>query len=193
MLDKQYSRVIRWIHRAQSMSADGKYSDAILDVECARAELDDARQELLLCHHGLEAQRRGGSELRLCLLSALFVLLCTASPLQRDEPLTVASLPAEEPPAVRAAETVAAENVDAERQWGAALRSTTGTAEKLIIEAAAERQALSFCDSGGDNALSLRQKNDFGKKLSEKDVYRLVEVGRRALQHNKRSLAVEFH
>ena len=50
MLDKQYSRVIRWINRAQSMSADGKYSDAIMDVECARAELDDARQELLLCH-----------------------------------------------------------------------------------------------------------------------------------------------
>ena len=50
MLDKQYNRIIRWVNRAQSMSADGNFSDAILDVECARAELDDARQELLLCH-----------------------------------------------------------------------------------------------------------------------------------------------
>ena len=57
MLDKQYSRVIRWIRRAQSMSADGNFSDAILDGECARAELDDARQELLLCHQGGNARR----------------------------------------------------------------------------------------------------------------------------------------
>ena len=50
MLDKQYSRVIRWINRAQSMSADGKYSDAIMDVECARAELDDARIQTFPSH-----------------------------------------------------------------------------------------------------------------------------------------------
>ena len=87
MLDKQYSRVIRWIRRAQSMSADGNFSDAILDVECARAELDDARQELLLCHQGGNARRSVRTSVMIlpaALAAVLSLVLVLQPPVRRD-------------------------------------------------------------------------------------------------------------
>ena len=184
MLDKQYSRVIRWIYRAQSMSADGKYSDAILDVECARAELDDARQELLLCHGGASERKIWGSELRRSFVSALFVLLLTASPLQRAERLTVGR--------VAASAQVLKKN-DAHVREGAEEKFVK-TAECLPIETAADGRAVkSRGESCINKVLPMGREREFGTKLSERDVYRLVEVGRKALQHNKSTLAVEFN
>lgn len=83
MLDRQYSRIIRWVHRAQTMSAGGNFSDAILDVECARAELDDARQELLLCHK-LGAQRRRMPRFILVVSGALAAVVVWAAPLSLE-------------------------------------------------------------------------------------------------------------
>ena len=87
MLEKQYSRIIRWVHRAQAMSADGNFSDAILDVECARAELDDARQELLLCHKDGAPQRRIPKFL-LGIPSAVVAVMIWAMPLCIEPDMT---------------------------------------------------------------------------------------------------------
>lgn len=83
MLDRQYSRIIRWVHRAQTMSAGGNFSDAILDVECARAELDDARQELLLCHK-LGAPRRRLPRAALAVSGALVAAVVWAAPISLE-------------------------------------------------------------------------------------------------------------
>ncbi len=188
MLDKQYSRIIRWVNRAQTMSAGGKYSDAILDVECARAELDDARQELLLCHQ-TGAERKKLHAPVLILTSAFCAVLFLVSPLEisqnapgetADEGILKverSSISASESQSIETASVVpfqtqpAAENKDGP--------------QLAVAENAVEESEKKIAPSSRNINSEYR--------LSERDVYRLVEVGRNALQKNKGTLVIEFN
>ena len=175
MLEKQYSRIIRWVHRAQAMSADGNFSDAILDVECARAELDDARQELLLCHKsGVEQKRCMG--FKLSLLTALCFILFAATPLQMPALIDKGTIPA------RTNVTEAAETVP---------QSQCFSGSPVLISQ--RGNAAAFSDENKAASLPEPQKIETSGRLSEKDVYRLVEVGRKALRQNKSSIVLELN
>ena len=194
MLDKQYNRIIRWVNRAQSMSADGNFSDAILDVECARAELDDARQELLLCHQeGVE--RRQFPKVLLAGCGALFAVLVWAVPLQKPEPRTFIQL---------------AENAQIETRSidGAYLYSANSTqlAEHTVTEPPADTVAVVAPATLMEvKNVSVQQKSKGSVKnmradsrrtstrLSAADMFRLTEVGRKALQKDKAILVLELN
>ncbi len=173
MLDNQYSRVIRWVNRAQSMSAGGKYSDAILDVECARAELDDARQELLLCHK-TGSERKKIPATVLAITTALCAVFFMASPLQ------VALLPTD---------VVLEQNYAVSPNSLMSLRERDPLSEIKAETATEEEKKVLLAGDLASNDLEL----DSGKQLSEDDVYRLIEVGRNALQKSEDALVLDFN
>ncbi len=206
MLDKQYSRVIRWIRRAQTMSADGNFSDAILDVECARAELDDARQELLLCHQSGNARRSVRTSVMI-LPAAFAAILFLARPLhviESEAPIAVSQMRRANAGGVRGElsvsqspktemsrynEWLAAEgNKTAEPMRSSALPAQTGRSLQ-----AAGKMSLTDTAMSGAEARTAARPRSAASKLSDADMYRLVEVGRKALHKSNNSVVLEFH
>ena len=206
MLDKQYSRVIRWIRRAQTMSADGNFSDAILDVECARAELDDARQELLLCHQGGNARRSVRTSVMI-LPAALAAVLFLASPLRVSEsetPIVLSQM-------LRAGEKRQGEDfsvprllrteMDRYNEWlttegkrtAEPMRSSAPPAQTGNSLQAAGNRSLTDTGMSGAEARTAARPRPAASKLSDADMYRLMEVGRKALHKNANSVVLEFN
>lgn len=201
MLDKQYNRVIRWIRRAQTMSADGKFSDAILDVECARAELDDARQELLLCHQGGKARCYVHTYVMI-LPTALAAVLFLASPLR---------VTGSEAPAVLSSQMQIADANGPQGEFAAPqlLKTEAGryheclTADGRKILDSVQNSA-SLVQAGKslqtaeekllrDAGISVAEVKPAASGLSDADIYRLVEVGRKALYKNNNPIVLEFN
>lgn len=206
MLDKQYSRVIRWIRRAQTMSADGNFSDAILDVECARAELDDARQELLLCHQSGNARRSVRSS-AMIVPAALAAVLFLARPLhvpESETPIVLSQMlwadekrQGEDFSVPRLLRT----EMDRYNEW----LTTEGkkTAEPLRdgVPSAPNSKSLQTAEKGFSidaevsvaEARTAARPRPAASKLSDADMYRLMEVGRKALHKNANSVVLEFN
>ncbi|WP_418565256.1 hypothetical protein [Pyramidobacter piscolens] len=206
MLDKQYSRVIRWIRRAQSMSADGNFSDAILDVECARAELDDARQELLLCHQGGNARRCVRTSVMI-LPAALAAVLFLASPLRVSEsetPIVLSQMQRAEASGRRgdfSAPQLMRTETDRYNEWPTSegkrtaepMRSSAPPAQTGNSLQAAGNRSLTDTGMSGAEARTAARPRPAASKLSDADMYRLVEVGRKALYKSNNSVVLEFH
>lgn len=207
MLDKQYSRVIRWVNRAQTMSADGKFSDAILDVECARAELDDARQELLQCH------RVGGEEKRIpralrVVPAALVCVLFLAVPLGLGERVpagefsreTLSAQTADSGPASRVS-VASAHGKDGENLPVSSAEKPAAERKSLVVASAEKRTNVPAPESRlqGSGALpaerggKLPRVSTDVRRLNADALYRLTEVGRRALQKNRSGVVLEFN
>ena len=197
MLEKQYSRIIRWVNRAQSMSADGYFSDAILDVECARAELDDARQELLLCHQE-GCERKQIPKALLATLGSVFAVLVWAVPLHWEE--TSAFIQVAESSRIEtntrvatiaesARQTTPAE-IDAAETIATVACVKVEVSEPALIEAKAE-PALQKRAGSKKNARAVSQRA--ATRLSAADMIRLTEVGRRALQKDRSILVLELN
>ena len=80
--------IIRWLERFQSSYRSGALESALMDAECARADLEDLRLDLWAKVGSAHAARRFclGTLCRLSLLVTLLVL-ATAAPLAKEAPL----------------------------------------------------------------------------------------------------------
>lgn len=192
MLNRQYSRVIRWINRAQTLSADGNYSDAILDVECARAELDNARQELLLCHK-TGSERKRLARFPLASLTALFAVLFYAAPIKV---VSADALPA--PMFADISEEIHSASLVLPSVTMPVIAETQSESGAPQEGAAAdvgsnmENNDKKLLANYPDNSLATAKKRE-SVRLSDKDVYRLVEVGRKALLQKNELVVLEFN
>ena len=206
MLDKQYSRVIRWIRRAQTMSADGNFSDAILDVECARAELDDARQELLLCHQSGNARRSVRTSVMI-LPAAFAAVLFLARPLhvtESETPIAVSQMRRADAGGMRGDFSVSQSlRTEMSRYNGRPTSEGKRTAEPMRSSAPPAQAGNSLQAAGNrsltDTGMSVAEARTAARprpaasKLSDADMYRLVEVGRKALHKSNNSVVLEFN
>ena len=197
MLNRQYDRTIRWINRAQSRSADGNFSDAILDVECARAELDNAREELLLCHQ-LGGERKRIMGLPLAVLTACFITLFAATP-TRIQPAQSAdaSTPFFKEAAQTAAITPAPVPVIITKENSkaplAADSEIKETGKEIPEQAAQAAEKIDEALPVPGQQTSVKAASKPGPVLSDNDMYRLVEVGRNALRQKNESVVLEFN
>ena len=201
MLEKQYIRIIRWVNRAQTMSADGNFSDAILDVECARAELDDARQELLLCHkEGRE--RKQLPKALLAVSGALFAVLVWSVPLHRSDPHVfvqredVAQRVRLSSAADESARLNPAQALSVVPQTPTAVVAAVGEEQTRIMPEEMRVEAISqpVLPKTANVRKNVRLASQRGAaRLSAADMLRLTEVGRRALQKDRSVLVLEFN
>lgn len=206
MLDKQYSRVIRWIRRAQTMSADGNFSDAILDVECARAELDDAREELLLCHQSGNVRRSVRTSVMIvpAALAAILFLACPLHVAESEAPIAVSQIrrsDAERPLGEHSASQSLRTEMSRHNGWLAAeekktavpAQSGTPPAQAGSSLQTAEDKLLADIGMPGAEVKTAARSRPAVSKLSDADMYRLVEVGRKALHKSNNTIVLEFH
>ncbi len=212
MLERQYDRVIRWVRRAQTMSDGGKYSDAIMDVECARAELEGARQELLLCHSA-GAERSALPVFWRALPAALCALLIMALPLG-SEPVEMAARGGGASSLAVARDAVAAAKTG--RREGAEQKSESPPGRYKEWLTSDEKQLLDSVRKGlGEQKRASRvplpaekraEKSDqevtlarssLGRpvqdELSAEEMFRLMEVGRKALRKKNDTVVLEFN
>lgn len=204
MLEKQYSRVIRWVHHAQSMSDDGNYSDAIMDVECARAELEGARQELLCCH------KNGARQMRLPLWVRIIPMaLCAvlALPLPIENSTLEIDINVFSGTAVSA---LAESQTSQSRRYPELVTSK----EKELLEIARKsvdnqkttlaqtRQTdRSFSQEKEYSVFQAKKRGSEGAAVSVSsrrglpadEIFRLMEVGRKALQEKDSTVVLEFY
>ena len=87
-MEKRIAGIIRWLERFQSSYRSGALESALMDAECARADLDDLRSDVwekVGASHAAKRARRAA----LCRLAALVLLgvLTAPSPLSREEGL----------------------------------------------------------------------------------------------------------
>ena len=201
MLDKQYNRIIRWVSRAKSMSADGNFSDAIMDVECARAELDDARQELLLCHQeGVE--RTQFPKVLLAGCGALFAVLVWAAPLHRPEPRTFIQITENvqiEARTIDGADVYSAKSTQLAEHTVTELPddvpgNMTDTAAVVTPATLMEVKTVPVQQKSKGQVKNVRaDSRRSSARLSAADMFRLTEVGRKALQKDKAILVLELN
>ena len=84
-IEGRIAGIIRWLERFQSSYRSGALESALMDAECARADLEDLRHDLWAKVGSAHVPRRFwlGTLCRLSLLTGLLVL-ATATPLARE-------------------------------------------------------------------------------------------------------------
>ncbi|MDY3868667.1 MAG: hypothetical protein SOZ52_04800, partial [Pyramidobacter sp.] len=189
------------VHHAQSMSDDGNYSDAIMDVECARAELEGARQELLCCH------KNGARQIRLPLWvriipMALCAVLALPLPIENStremgiNALTGTAVSAlsesqtsryPEPASPKEKQLLEIAGKAVEHQKTASIQTRQTDLPRGQEKAYSAAQANK---RGGDGSvLSVSSR----RGLPADEIFRLMEVGRKALQEKDSTVVLEFY
>lgn len=97
-MEKKIARISRWLERCARACSSRSWEGALLDMECAKAELDEARAELwsLASGHlrGHMAAGRAGLAVRSLALGILLVLLIAAPLAVQSQSVHVAWGPA---------------------------------------------------------------------------------------------------
>ena len=75
-MEKKIARISRWLDRCSRACAARSWKNALLDMECAKAELEEARSELWVrAERDGETAPSGGKAVRALCISALSVVL----------------------------------------------------------------------------------------------------------------------
>ncbi|NLM71359.1 MAG: hypothetical protein GX181_05310 [Synergistaceae bacterium] len=82
-MDKKIVRICRWLERCAKACSAGSWGSALMDVECAKAELEDARSEIWAraeAERVAPAPKRGAKAFRVALVGTA-MLFALAAPL----------------------------------------------------------------------------------------------------------------
>jgi len=217
-MEKKIARICRWLDRCAKACSAGSWSSALLDMECAKAELDEARTELWARSESAssgETVRRTALVLKISCLSMVFILALAAplaiqgvSPVRRSEEFALEWVTSDEKAVLSALRKSLSE---ANRAWLADTRTGREVAERpetndvasLVPEGHAEKVSREarpeYSGTGGTRTRvvspgkdrSPRQKEEVsaGRELDE--IITLVQIGQKALR--ERESPIEFH
>lgn len=83
-MEKRIAGIVRWLERFQRSYRSGALENALMDAECARADLETLRRDVWMALDPSSASnRRRGRLLCRTVASALLVILATASPVSQ--------------------------------------------------------------------------------------------------------------
>ena len=180
-VERRVDGIIRWLERFQSSYHSGALENALMDAECARADIENLRLDIWSRVGTVHAPRRAAFRgLMSCAVAALTILLATAVPLSRDPVVNIA-----------AAETPVTET-----------RKVPETAEppaKARKENAAPKRTAQAKKSGAKRAASVSgtgaeaksAKNEVKKKVVPYDkMFSLLQMGERALKNEESVIKV---
>ncbi len=203
MIEKQFDRIARWLSRSRNAYRRGEYAEAAAEVQCAQAELQITNAELLRCCYS--SQKGKGRSFSKALLAAAASVPLLAAPLAVSV----------QRPSLSAAGNFTTENLAAaERADGDLQLEWVTYDEKALL--ASIRRSLSDANvtvpssvaeeikQGGPRDVKkqpsqspqLRQSHRVAaapprNEVSDDEMFRLVEVGRRALQSAPSSIILD--
>jgi hypothetical protein len=94
IMEKRFRRVQRWLERCIEACRKEKWSNAVADVECARAELEAAREELWSAVSEARSAKETGYLQRALPLSVRSAILAVAVIMAAALPLSTGTVPA---------------------------------------------------------------------------------------------------
>lgn len=87
-MDRRIAGIIRWLERFQSSYRSGAIESALMDAECARADLEDLRSDVWRSVGAVRPSRVRRSVVGWLSSLVLLAVLAVPSPLSREEGLT---------------------------------------------------------------------------------------------------------
>lgn len=188
-MDRRIAGIIRWLERFQSSYRSGAIESALMDAECARADLEDLRSDVWRSVGAARTPRRARRTVVAWLASLVFLaVLAVPSPLSREEGLVGLTLRhearavAQEPerrvetplPAPAESAPAAPRAVNAERRPPSDRRTRAATAVPRPQRVAAVRPAPQEKDTVPDDKMFL-----------------LLQTGARALRNEGPAIRID--
>lgn len=84
-MDRRIAGIIRWLERFQSSYRSGAIESALMDAECARADLEDLRSDVWRSVGAVRPSRVRRSVVGWLSSLVLLAVLAVPSPLSREE------------------------------------------------------------------------------------------------------------
>lgn len=202
-MEKRIAGIIRWLERFQRSYRSGALENALMDAECARADLETLRQDVWLALDPSAASiRRRGRLLCRTVVSALLVILATASPVSQVKGVWPAALSGEP---VEGGD----EAYDSLLAWTSLDREDVGLGLPLRFESFADEPPMSPADrttasrrdspsgarseSRGRSARRALEPGAPGKKkeIPHEKIFSLLQTGTRTLRKEDPVIAVD--
>ena len=181
-VERRVDGIIRWLERFQSSYRSGALENALMDAECARADIENLRLDIWSRVGTVRVPRRASCRgLMSCAVAALTILLATAVPLSTDP---VVSLTASETPVAETHKAPeAAEPIAKARKENVALKRAV-----QAKKSGAKRAAASVPGTGAE---AKSAKNEVKKKVVPYDkMFSLLQMGERALKNEESVIKV---
>ena len=174
--------IIRWLERFQNSYRIGALENALMDAECARADIEDLRHDIWSRVGSARGRRHAWGTVVYCAVSTLLIILATAVPLSKPAVLAV--------PAVSVAVNEASgpskikEDITAEP---ATERTRKRGAQKKGIAVAKKTSPARSVPRTLSTRAAVRPAE---KKLPYDEVFPLLQMGARALKNEESVIKV---
>ncbi|MCR4818487.1 MAG: hypothetical protein K5841_05980 [Fretibacterium sp.] len=181
-IERRTAAIIRWLERFQKSYRAGAMESALMDAECARADLEDLRLDVWqrIGRVSVPRRLRGGAVCGL-LLSTLLIVMATASPIARREGFTpsAAQAPLSRPPV--AAESKSPAHSDLQlKAWTSVSPPAQKAARREARPQKKERPARKAAAEPAREAVTARHP---ARVVPDGKLFSLVQTGARALKN----------
>ena len=195
LIDKKVAGIIRWLERLKKSYSSGAMESALMDAECARADLENLRQ--VVWAEVRPSEQHGGvifsrimSSLRTLSLAVLIVMLSVV-PLSREVHVPIiqnntSSEPVNRGPiiVIREYDPPAKQTVQASRPETSQVQPRKQTTQKRTAQKRAQTPQVHEASPAKTQASS-RTVVPYDK------VYSLIQTGQRALKNNSTVIKVQ--
>ena len=193
LIDKKVAGIIRWLERLKKSYSSGAMESALMDAECARADLENLRQVVWAEvrpseRHGTAIFSRIMYSLRTLSLAVLIVMLSVV-PLSREVHVPVARNVESEPVnrgpiiVIRDYEPPAKQTVQTVRPETPQLQPRKQTAQKRTVQKRTQSQQILNTPAAKTQITTRTVPYD--------KVYSLIQTGQRALKNNSTVIKIQ--
>ena len=189
LVEKRIAGIIRWLERLKQSYSSGLIESALMDAECARADLENLRQDVWAQVRPRESSvnalsRMGLYVLRVLSLSVLIVMVHVV-PLSREMPVPAA----ERAPVakVSSAPIIIIREYEAPKPEAPAVPTPSPAPRK---QPAARRTAQKRTQAQANTAPAVKTQASAGTVPYDK-VYSLIQTGQRALKNNSSVIKIQ--
>ncbi len=192
MIERQFDRITRWLGRSRSAYRRGEYAEAAADAQCAQAELELANQELLLHCRGVRKSSPLAKALGAAVLSVPLLAAPLAVSLQEPGELLVQAELAPVPDKIGPDMELTWVTPD-ERTLLASIRRSLSEANVAVVPEVARELERPLSAQPAPGPAPRPRRAETSQEVSDEEMFRLMEVGRRALQGEPSALIVNPH
>ena len=186
LVERRIAGIIRWLERLKKSYSSGAIESALMDAECARADLEDLRQAVWSQVRPSENKRyeffaRILGSLRTVSLAVIIVLMAVV-PLSRELPAPVLEIDKGEVVLAEPIIIVRQENTEIE-----AVEHTRTDAAPAVKKPAPQKRKTSPKRQQAKPSI----KAERGGTVPYDKVYSLIQTGQRALKNNSSVIKVQ--
>ena len=194
LIDKRVAGIIRWLERLKQSYSSGALESALMDAECARADLENLRQDVWAKVNPEEIQEAGNCS-RFMYLSkivflAMLVVLSAVFPIAKDVQIQVPVIEHDKAELVLAEPIlVISENTETEKETLAKIDNVKPR-KSVASKSPATKKNNAPSQKVTTNVVKVENTKS-EKTVAYDKVFSLVQTGQRALKNNSSVIEVK--